>query len=140
MRVAYFGESSRSPDTGGEVRWGEKEARAGLVLWGSPRWWLDPGVLGERVPTQRARRRGVPVLPAAPQRPSITGACRGLCLRPRSSHCREGVGAAQAASVMRREDGKRGGCGVRSLSLLGRRGGFRELLAFKTPIIPERGQ
>ena len=65
---------------------------------------------------------------------------RGSVCAPGSSHCREGVGAAWAASVMKREDGKRRGCGVRSLSLLGRRGGFRELLAFKTPIIPKREQ
>lgn len=43
----------------------------------SPLWWLDLGVLGEGVPAQRARGWGIPVFPAAPQRPSVTGACRG---------------------------------------------------------------
>ena len=122
--------------TGGEVGWGEKEGSAGLAA-------VVAGLGGPG--GGRARPEGQGVGHPGVSRCS-TKAERHRCLQrgsvcaPGSSHCREGVGAARAASVMKREDGKRRGCGVRSLSLLGRRGGFRELLAFKTPIIPKREQ
>lgn len=136
-----------SPDRGGEVVWGEKEASAGLILWESPLWQLDLGVLGDSVPTQRDRRHGYWLEVSHPGVSCCsTKAERHRCLQrgsvcvPGSSHCREGVGATQTASVMKREDGKGRGCGVRPLSLLGRRGGFREGMAFETPRIPKREQ
>ena len=102
---------------------------------------------GGYMPTQRDRRHGYWLEVSHP------GVCccsteaeRHRCLQrgsvcvPGSSHCREGVGVTQAASVMKREDRKERGCGVRPLSLLGRRDGFREEMAFETPRIPKREQ